>query len=348
MQFTVRQWLASAASLVLAGLPFAATAAPPLAADYTIPEKYHGARDVQKRNERSWFAREGVVAIGIGENSAGRPVIRVLTARPGVAGLPAQADGVELEVQVSGRFTADVVEAQAGGTTPTSRWDRPVPIGVSVGHQDITAGTIGCQVFRGDACHKDYYILSNNHVLANYNNGFAFDPILQPGKVDGGTVANDVIGYLEDWQPLVFSETATNTMDAAIAYTSEGLSAQATPIDGYGKPRSVPLTASLNLAVKKYGRTTRLTTGRVALLGVTVQVNYTAGSATYVNQMLISGDNNSPFSQGGDSGSLVVASTGVNARRPVALLFGGAGNTSVATPIAPILSRFGVAISGDP
>jgi hypothetical protein len=52
---------------------------------------------------------------------------------------------------------------------------RPLLIGASVGHVDVTAGTIGAFVRRG----KDVGILSNNHVLANENDASAGDPILQ-------------------------------------------------------------------------------------------------------------------------------------------------------------------------
>ncbi len=56
-----------------------------------------------------------------------------------------------------------------GGDTenldPTSRFNRPVPIGVSTGHPAITAGTIGARVTDG----VNVYALSNNHVYADEN-----------------------------------------------------------------------------------------------------------------------------------------------------------------------------------
>ena len=57
---------------------------------------------------------------------------------------------------------------------------RPAPGGVSIGHRDITAGTLGCLV----AKNGQTFILSNNHVLANSNEADPGDPILQPGPYD--------------------------------------------------------------------------------------------------------------------------------------------------------------------
>jgi len=67
---------------------------------------------------------------------------------------------------------------------------RPAPGGWSVGHFAITAGTIGTGVYDilpGGSVHPPrpglgmplpFYILSNNHVLANSNGANIGDPIL--------------------------------------------------------------------------------------------------------------------------------------------------------------------------
>jgi hypothetical protein len=72
---------------------------------------------------------------------------------------------------------------------------RPVPGGVSVGHISITAGTVGCIVYRAGGP----VILSNNHVLANSNQASIGDPVVQPGPHDGGSIAADQIGTLRAW-----------------------------------------------------------------------------------------------------------------------------------------------------
>lgn len=60
---------------------------------------------------------------------------------------------------------------------------RPVPCGVSVGHPQITAGTLGCLVRNAKG---QLFILSNNHVLSNSNSAQLGEPILQPAPSDGG------------------------------------------------------------------------------------------------------------------------------------------------------------------
>jgi hypothetical protein len=62
----------------------------------------------------------------------------------------------------------------------------PAPGGVSVGHPDISAGTLGMWVKRKGI----WGILSNNHVLGNVNRGKIGDLIYQPGPADGGTAKN--------------------------------------------------------------------------------------------------------------------------------------------------------------
>ncbi len=64
----------------------------------------------------------------------------------------------------------------------------------------------------------------------------------------------------------------------------------------------------------------------------------------FEGQILISGGE---FSTGGDSGSLIVSKGFLAAdRRPVALLFAGSANNTIANPIDLVLDRFGVAVDG--
>lgn len=74
---------------------------------------------------------------------------------------------------------------------------RPSPGGCSIGHYRITAGTLGSWAkFAGN-----WVILSNNHVIADSNNGAKGDQILQPGNYDGGKIP---IAHLREWVPINF------------------------------------------------------------------------------------------------------------------------------------------------
>ena len=77
---------------------------------------------------------------------------------------------------------------------------RPAPGGISVGHFRITAGTLGIWVKKNGK----FYMLSNNHVLANTNDAAVGDPILQMGPTDGGRNPEELFGRLSEFIPIRF------------------------------------------------------------------------------------------------------------------------------------------------
>ena len=162
-----------------------------------------------------------ILGVGVGFKRVGG----ALTAEPAVqvlveAKLPMDAVDQSLAVpSLVGGVETDVEEV--GAIFPhsfSSRYKRPVPCGVSVGHVNITAGTIGCLVIRNN---NHLCILSNNHVLADSNRGKTGDLILQPGTADGGRQPDDVIATLEDFVRL--NPGADNFVDAAVAFTASKL-----------------------------------------------------------------------------------------------------------------------------
>lgn len=266
------------------------------------------------------------------------------TTEPGYSDTGLQADTtyyyVVTAIDKSGNQSA--YSSQASATTQDESSEpsigpRPAPIGVSTGHPAITAGTLGCRV--KDSSGR-VYALSNAHVYANENRALIGDNVLQPGSYDGGQNPRDAIGTLAAFQQITFSRFARNTIDAAIALCPLENLGNGTPPDGYGIPRATTILAAVGLAVKKYGRTTKLTAGQVYAINATVNVTYDSGVARFVNQIVITPGT---FSAGGDSGSLVVTEDG---NHPVGLLFAGSSSYTIANPIDPVLSRFGVTIDG--
>ncbi|EGL82757.1 hypothetical protein CathTA2_1765 [Caldalkalibacillus thermarum TA2.A1] len=91
---------------------------------------------------------------------------------------------------------------------------RPVKGGWSIGHKAITAGTVATCVYDmlpgarktlpepGIGMPAKYYILSNNHVLANSNDASLGDAILQPGPYDGGKEDEDTVARLSRFIPI--------------------------------------------------------------------------------------------------------------------------------------------------
>jgi hypothetical protein len=277
-------------------------------------------------------------------------VVQVYLARPGAAALPLALDGVGVEMVVTGDISAVLPSARPGTraeAAPTSRFPRPVPIGVSAGNlKDLvyfktfcTTGTLGARL---KGSNNKFYALSNNHVFAVENLGKVGDPIIQPGQADNGcgSTAADQIGTVAGFIPLKFGKNATNTVDAAAGSVTAATVKNATPAGGYGTPSTTIKTATLNMLVEKYGRTTVLTHGKISGLDATVVVNYSNNhKATFVHQIVISNRGAKSFSGPGDSGSLIVTDNA--ARNPVGLLFAGSPTTTIANPIQTVLSALG-------
>ena len=232
-------------------------------------------------------------------------------------------------------FTTDVLTARFAALENTSRM-RPAKSGISIGHVDITAGTLGGLV--RDRQSKKAVILSNNHVLANSNNGAAGDAILQPGAADGGAYPADTIASLTRFVHIDFAKGAENLVDAAIATPTSPNDVLWNTVDiGPGTPAGTRILGEedLGLHVHKTGRTTEHTQGFVQALFGTTQVKYDLfRKATFVDQIIVSqSPSEEAFSNGGDSGSLVYDAD----NQCVGLLFAGSEGSET-EPAATILN----------
>jgi len=310
-------------------------------------------QQVKRENANRLMSLGNVVATGVGLKKTGNvqtnePCVVVsvvkklpLVQLPESTRVPKTLGGVQTDVVETGRIFAL--------QDPTQRM-RPARPGISIGHFQITAGTLGCLVKRGG----QVYILSNNHVLANSNAAQLGDAILQPGPHDGGTSA-DQIGTLEQFVPVGFgvslpgcsplaflmrllgpssprvNEPGNNTVDCAIA---KPLSADLVDPDilNIGIPTGVG-TATLGTPVQKSGRTTGLTTDQITQIDVTVSVAYGSQIAVFRNQLMAGA-----MSAGGDSGSTVLDMN----RQVVGLLFAGSETTTIMNPIQFVLDALQV------
>ena len=234
--------------------------------------------------------------------------------------------------------------------------------GVSIGHKDITAGTLGCLVEKNG----DIFILSNNHVLANSNAAQPGDPILQPGPYDGGRFPEDHIANLEAFIPITFGNTPSTCetaggisafLDTAARLVGSGVRFQPISVQAADNLVDAAIARPLNpadvideimeigviqgttqgvlgLAVKKSGRTTALTTGEIEQIDVTVNVQYgTNQIATFTDQLMAGA-----MSQGGDSGSAVLDAN----NRLVGLLFAGSDTTTIFNRVENVFAALGV------
>jgi hypothetical protein len=300
---------------------------------------------VQTRRTHELLQHPLVVGTAIGMNERGEIALVVLAKAP-IVDLPSSIDDVPVLVHVSGELWASKGKPGSGGAAvdPKARFDRPVPIGVSTGHPDITAGTIGCRLLGNSGT---LFALSNNHVYADENLATQGDAVIQPGTYDGGASPDDDVGTLDQFVALDFRSLlagGSNTMDAALALSDGATLGHSTPSNGYGRPRTATEAPAINLRVQKYGRTTSLTSGKIFAINASVNVGYATGTAGFIGQIVITPGS---FSAGGDSGSLIVGKSGASARKPVALLFAGSASSTIASPIDAILSHFGVAVDGN-
>lgn len=311
--------------------------------------------------------RANVVAAGVGYKISGGQKTSTLSI----------VCSVSKKVAASQLSSRDLVPASLEGTptdvietgviralqSPTEK-HRPAPGGVSIGHRDITAGTLGCLVKKDGRP----VILSNNHVLANSNAAEIGDPILQPGPYDGGRFPEDHIADLEHFIPInigglpsecpiatgtasflnsiarlfgsgvqlqaIEQQPAENLVDAAIARPLNPDDVK-DEILNIGVPQGV-VEAELGMAIRKSGRTTGFTTGEIQQVDVTVNVQYGQGRiATFTDQLMAGA-----MSQGGDSGSAVLDEH----NNLVGLLFAGSDTSTILNRIQNVFSELGVTL----
>ena len=260
---------------------------------------------------------------------------------------------------VSG-IPTDIIETGIIKALHTNR-HRPALGGVSIGHVNISCGSLGCIVKKdGTRC-----ILSNNHVLACSNDAERGDAIIQPGAHDKGIFPDDHIAELFDFVPINFTgipsecpvsgafiavingllhltrsktrlqsviQAEANLVDAAIArpLKNEDVSDEIMEI---GKVEGMK-SAILGMKIQKSGRTTGLTTGEVTQVDVTVNVQYGEGKLASFSDQIMSGK----MCEGGDSGSAVLDMDGYLC----GLLFGGSDTSMVANRIENVFELLNI------
>lgn len=253
--------------------------------------------------------------------------------------------------------------------------ERPIRPGISIGHYNITAGTLGAVVH--SSIHNAEFLLSNNHVFADTNAGAYGDPIYQPGPYDGGD-GTDIVATLtsaveigfgpkppdngDDVCPIaetyakignalaksfgrktrVYVGRSYETTDNWINYIDAAL---ARPVPGMEVTKRIKelevvvtdtVDAEIGMKVIKAGRTTEVTQGEIVLTNATVKVDYGKDVPAIFDKQIISGY----MSKGGDSGSLLI--TNEPTPRAVGLLFAGSNVATIYNPIDLVLEAFGV------
>ena len=286
---------------------------------------------VLKQSETKLLKKSNVVGAGIGEKitdgkRTGKMCLKVYVERKVAKERLLKNDLVPPTISL---VETDVEEVGKIRPLASNRMKaRPARGGASIGHFKITAGTLGCLV--KDKKTGKTLILSNNHVLANSNEGKKGDAVIQPGAADGGKNPGDKIAELERWVQIGFGKKA-NTADAAVALPLN--EKDVTPeISSIGIPNGT-VKGKVGLIVQKTGRTTDHTLGEIQDISATVRVDYDGQTALFRNQILTSA-----MSQGGDSGSLVLDQK----QRAVGLLFAGSDLVTICNPIEAVFKLLAI------
>lgn len=319
----------------------------------------------QKASEEELLAKENVVGVGLGHKiKAGedtqKSAIVLLVNQKLAPELLADKDKVPPKIEDK---ITDVVEVgdifAGGGPLPPNEQEeeaapeeevaplvlrhriRPAMGGFSVGHYRITAGTIATCCYDYSpfpSMPARYYILSNNHVLANCNDARIGDPILQPGPYDGGAIPRDVIARLSRFVPIKWKTPTSapcNYVDAAIA---QG--------EFYDLNREIYWIGYVNKlyarvepgdTLEKTGRTSNFTTGKVTGINFTVDVNYPRGRVARFCGQIVTERMGLP----GDSGSLVCDLD----EKAVGLLFAGSSRATILNNIWYVQALLGIRIT---
>jgi len=268
--------------------------------------------------------------------------------------VPGKLGEMQTDVLAVGHVFAGGCEAAGAGIQTLGKRSRPAQGGYSVGHKNITAGTIATCVYdilpggstsqpsHGVGIPSKFYILSNNHVLANSNAGAIGDAVLQPGPYDGGIDPADRIATLSRFIPITFNPPTAlarqnNLVDCALA---EG------PFDdlnreiywnGYVRGWRRKANVTVGTVVKKTGRTTNFTTGRITAVNATIDVGYGGGRVARFKDQIVTTN----MSAGGDSGSLVMTLDNI----AVGLLFAGSSTSMIANQIENVRALLRVEVA---
>lgn len=213
----------------------------------------------------------------------------------------------------------------------------PIPGGAQMAPEGANwVGTIG-SAFTFPLNGKEVHGAVTCYHVAMKKNAKIGDKMLQPGP------GYDWFGKLARWCPLNFS--GPNYLDIALI-DCRRTDGQYAPVTDTVGPHQVDLGAyvpapilnpPLGQRVVKVGRTTGVTLGILVGVGASSRVQYDGGVATFIDQFVFETEDGTPFSEPGDSGSMIMTED----MRPVGSLFAGGGSTTLANPLKYLLEWSG-------
>jgi hypothetical protein len=206
---------------------------------------------------------------------------------------------------------------------------RPAPAGVSVGHPEITAGTLGTPPLRADD--DSLVFLTNSHVAAMAGDASVGDDVIQPGSFDGGSAPDDLIGTLKEFTDI--STTDDNRSDSALVEVAPDH--LQTDIFEVREDLRGFEAAEIDRTHKKSGRTTDVTLGKCVARHANFNIRFDDGTARFVDL-----DVYQPMAAGGDSGSLIGYEQ-EDGFYGTSLLFAGSPSVTLGIPMSAVEAEHG-------
>jgi len=273
-------------------------------------------KDLKRKHSLELLCKPWVLAVGVGTKevkgqNTGEPCIKVYVTQKFPEKflskygeeyiIPREIDGVKTDVVVMSEIRkTDVVDIPP----ERRRRLRPASGGCSISHYAMNGrGTLTCWV--RDKRNGEPLLLSCWHVIAYQGMGIRGDPILQPGRLDGGKLPDDTIAFLERWVDVRMLgpdlhlckerirmalengiKIPTNRVDAALAkpISDKVVSYE---ILGICKPGGIN-EAKRGDVVLKSGATSGVTQGIVQDTDVDIFVGYQPlGVALFMDQVLV-------------------------------------------------------------
>src|SRR5438445_2453093 len=302
---------------------------------------------VQRRVTPELMQLPAILGTAVGLDDAGRAalVVYVDSESPAMAeavkALRSGVGHVPVKVELTEKFVAF--------SSHTAKQSPPIQLGTSGGWSYDLANGYCCGGTLGSLVQANgvQYIMSNYHVfesdIISGGNGIIAqngDPIIQPGLIDVNcnSAGAQAVGALHKVNSLPGSN-----VDVSVAQVVSGMVSPTGAILEIGTISKNTVNAALNMAVKKSGRTTGLSSSSISGLNATVSVSYenecaggTAFTKTYTGQIVIA-NRGKRFLNSGDSGSLMVENVSTNPRA-VGLLYAGSSSSAIANPIGEVLT----------
>ena len=205
---------------------------------------------------------------------------------------------------------------------------RPISQREEGGHIIVSFGNGTLGAIAIDNFSNEPVMLSNYHVMT-----------VNGAWYDGDTINQPAGGNLDNTVGTVIRAVRDELVDCAIAQIDSQARPYKNAIKDIGQVRGTG-NASLDMAVRKRGRTSLLTHGFIDGLNGTFYVNTDVGPLLFEDQISIrpNKQRNDVFSGPGDSGSAIVDSN----NRIVALLFAGTPEFTLANPIQSVMNALDI------